>query len=779
MKTEYEGIVVAVEDGSSFIVEILNPNEDRFLHIHLDQVDSPKYGNGYSEKFGFEAWDEMRKFVIGKKVFIKNAKYFHVLKKTFIGNLKSLYGQVFIDNGKEQHDIALEFCKMGYLSLHYMNQNSSYRNRLKQEIEKAKNSGKGINSNAEKRKREEKASKFVTIDRVYDCIVVDILSPHEFAIFLLPGYFQIKLEINGVKIAEKPVSGDKTLKMYAIDRKIIHKERRIYITHLEEDKVFGYFVDQSDLLIRQMIIDGFLIKNSISIYLTPYQYVYRKHFDKYFINVNMKYGDALFPNFSFDGKVIALFSNDTFLISDSNRSFLFSLSLIQPPEFIPSGYIEPFGFEVHEYLRAKIFLQNVTVRVFAAGNDRYYGFLYFGEECLNQNLVNDGWAEITFNPEYTNDDPILFHYYQAYQNAKEQKKGKFANNLDPIILKDYSSSNIDTYSLEKLYRKTIKGYIDMIFINHVIIVVDPVSYEAYRFYLDYIHPSIYVNKKTKRVLKYELSTYLQTYVEVNIKKDFQMMLFSDVVINNNGKKKNYVEDIIENGLVSVYNDQKNAKRYAQLYELQQQSKEFRLGIWQDVTNTSIHLEIDSVYSVRVVSIESPIKIGVQLLDEYIKLESILDRKRSYSLSKECTCGDIVLVLFNTLFYRAKIIEIHETCYNTEFLDFAYQKKIIKSHVYVIPPELMAFPPLSFRITVDFLHVETYDDNEISSIWNLTHGLQLYLHITSDSPCIKGILMTQNSLPCNNVNALIPKIMKTARREAPSKELVHLYEQVFK
>jgi micrococcal nuclease len=89
---------------------------------------------------------------------------------------------------------------------------------------------------------------------------------------------------------------------------------------------------------------------------------------------------------------------------------------------------QPGGEESRKYLTRLILNKGVTLKTGYEDRDKYrrlLRFVYLGNLCINEEMINQGYAEA----RYSTDDPLREHYIQLEMEAETAKAGLWSDNI--------------------------------------------------------------------------------------------------------------------------------------------------------------------------------------------------------------------------------------------------------------------------------------------------------------------------------------------------------------
>lgn len=117
---------------------------------------------------------------------------------------------------------------------------------------------------------------------------------------------------------------------------------------------------------------------------------------------------------------------DTLVLEDNQRVRLIGVDTpeVDHPRYNRVG--EPFGEEAKQYLKSRIEGQEVQLESGSEAYDKYgrrLAFVYFNNECLNESLLREGYAEAIRYLRYERKE----QYLALEEEARKAGKGMWAN----------------------------------------------------------------------------------------------------------------------------------------------------------------------------------------------------------------------------------------------------------------------------------------------------------------------------------------------------------------
>lgn len=134
---------------------------------------------------------------------------------------------------------------------------------------------------------------------------------------------------------------------------------------------------------------------------------------------------CLLPALAHAEQVRHVVDGDTFILEDNQRVRLIGVDTpeVDHPRYNRVG--EPFGEEAKAYLKSRVEGREVRLEAGSEAYDKYgrrLALVYLGEECLNETLLKEGYAEAIRYLRYSQKE----RYLHLEEEARKAGKGMWA-----------------------------------------------------------------------------------------------------------------------------------------------------------------------------------------------------------------------------------------------------------------------------------------------------------------------------------------------------------------
>lgn len=789
------GICYAVLSGDTLAVKIIDSRENAIQAIQIDYIQAPRLGTfdgrQKDEPNGWNAFEFVRKQVIGKRVILKNLRTTQNKKSNPIyGPIPLSYARVelFDSNNK---DLGRSIVEAGFanVKIRQLQQNAKETNSVDPEVEEykgiltdalqaAKDAKIGIWSEQPGFVRglpvEYEPNKLIKT-KTYDAIIDTVISGSSFGVFLFPNFEQIRLQLAGIRTPgarrDAPEPFGLEAKQFC-EARILQRNVKVEILSYNETNNFfsGRVLHPNGDISIFLLNEGLAQMNNQTASLIPNSGELRQAESR-----AKEAKKNLWKNFDVkklatvrcDGRVTLIKGSSSVEVDcGANGSQLLFLSGCRVPRFNPSTTSDPFGLEAREFLRKMLVGRQVQCMIDYIVDERKYATIYCGNTCVNESLAAAGFCNV-FVAKNQNPSERIDSMMLAEKDAKSKKLGihSIAPGSQQINTQLNDLSNKHTKQRSLPYLHYINKGPNKAVIEHFVsatrfVALIPSQKCIIRVNLQGLDSCDSSERLGFEALEYCNSNFLQRDIELQIFDVDKVGLFlGNARLVNNGPKQSSIEgELLSHGFTKLNSRFANKCPYVrELEQDQKTAQEQKIGVWSDSSIGNKLIEPGKTYKVTIVNVYDPVTVCIQVQSDVLNAINDGFKVAQQPVGKVMK-GDLVEAIFENKIYRAKVKQINDSkqTVQLDFIDMGIEDEIPIKDLRALPPNLVTIPPQAVMVALaglkSFKIDEEFSDMVIDFIWKNCDGATLYAHLVYEDDVPYVILTDGQDLTTGSLNS---------------------------
>jgi staphylococcal nuclease domain-containing protein 1 len=326
---------------------------------------------------------------------------------------------------------------------------------------------------------------------------------------------------------------------------------------------------------------------------------------------------------SFHGDVRRILGTAALEVDVRGESRLVQFSCIRVPPFIPGGGAEPFSFEARERLRKLLIGQHVEVFVDGAAEDRFFGTVFFGNTCVNEVLIREGFARV-HEPICGRESKRMAVFRKAQADATAALVGSHGRaEVPPLVVRDYSlntSKDVAMRHLAEFRNVKMRGIVEDILGGNRFALLVSDRRVMVRCAVNGLRPLSPSDRLGQEAMAFCAQRYLNREVELSIQEvDRSGDYIANMCLLAGAARVDIAVALLGEGLAEIHDRTASAlPNFQQLIEVRDRATRNGYGKWADPSRFEAALEVGRFYSVRLIRATTAVDCIVQFLSEIIQ-----------------------------------------------------------------------------------------------------------------------------------------------------------------
>jgi staphylococcal nuclease domain-containing protein 1 len=442
--------VCATISGDSVVLRITD-SANSLQAACLSHLEAPRLGSGdgrvRDDPGAWPAFDFLRRLTLGRDVVVSDSESAPDFRRRHpqFGALPAFTCRLALPDGE---DVGLAVADAGWARVLAPAHGDAYSDSLVAAEASARAGGLGVWGESSLVRRLPAALDATALLRAgrFEAVVDRVLGGATFAVWLLPNFEYITLQLAGVRC---PSAKRGSPERFGLEARAFSElrlmQRQVKVTVFQQNEKEAYvgravhpMGDISVFLLSEGLAQVFnptaaLVPNSEELRAAENQA--RQQQKNLWKGVDVQ----VLRSAHVDGQVISVKGSNSIEVDDGLAVRRVWLSGLRVPQFNSKERSEPLGLEAREFLRKLVIGRAVNCVVDYANEDRQFATVYVGNSCVNELMCENGLAQVFFQRNQQQSDRIDA-MTRKQEEAKRKRIGVHApGKQQPVMINDLSS----------------------------------------------------------------------------------------------------------------------------------------------------------------------------------------------------------------------------------------------------------------------------------------------------------------------------------------------------